>query len=78
MSILDDEMLENYDIENLNPRKNPYAKKLKKTVTINISVDVIDYFKDMAAACGIPYQTLMNLYLENCLAEKKQMSISWQ
>ena len=78
MNNLDDEMLENYDIENLNPRKNPYAKKLKKTVTINISVDVIDYFKDMASATGIPYQTLMNLYLENCLEEKKQFNISWQ
>ena len=43
--------------------KNPYAKKLRKQVTINLDVDVIDYFKKKSAECGIPYQTLINLYL---------------
>ena len=73
----DDEMLENYDIESLNPRANPYAKKLRKSVTININIKVIEYFKDMASASGIPYQTLMNMYLEDCMNEKKKLKVSW-
>ena len=75
---MEDDMLENYDIESLNPRKNPYAKKLKKTVTINLSVEVIDYFKEMVSEFGIPYQTLINLYLENCRRENKKPEIFWK
>ena len=71
------EMLDNYDIEKLNPRKNPYAKKLKKQITINIDSSIIDYFKEQAQASGIPYQTLINLYLTDCVKNKKKLSISW-
>ena len=70
-------MLDNYDIENLNPRKNPYAKKLKKSVTINLNINVIDYFKNMANGTGIPYQTLINMYLEECVTENKKINVSW-
>lgn len=45
-------MLEEYDIDNLNPRPNPYAKELKKQVTIKISPSVIDYFKAQATKWG--------------------------
>ena len=72
-----EEMLDNYDIENLNPRKNPYAKKLKKSVTINLNINVIDYFKNMANGTGIPYQTLINMYLEECVTENKKINVSW-
>lgn len=58
--------------------KNPYAKRLKKQVTMNIDADVIDYFKKQSSASGIPYQTLMNLYLVECMNENKQLKISWQ
>lgn len=58
--------------------KNPYAKKLKKQVTINIDTDAIDYFKRQSSACGIPYQTLMNLYLVECMKENKKLSIKWE
>ncbi|MBR3250389.1 MAG: BrnA antitoxin family protein [Erysipelotrichaceae bacterium] len=58
--------------------KNPYAKKLKKQVTINIDTDVIDYFKKQSSASGIPYQTLMNLYLVECMKENKKLSIKWE
>ena len=58
--------------------KNPYAKKLKKQVTINIDADVIDYFKKQSSASGIPYQTLMNLYLVECMKENKKLSIKWE
>lgn len=65
-----DFMREEYDIKNLNPRKNPYAKKLKRQITINIDVDTIDYFKSQSESNGIPYQTLINLYLADCVKEK--------
>lgn len=57
--------------------KNPYASKLKKQITINIDTDTIDYFKSQAAFSGIPYQTLINLYLSDCAEQKKQLQISW-
>ena len=71
-------MLEEYDIDKLNPRPNPYVKELKKQVTINLYCDVIDYFKAEAEATGIPYQTLINLYLKECADQKKKLSIRWQ
>ncbi len=71
-------MLEEYDIDKLNPRPNPYAKELKKQVTIKISPTVIDYFKKEATETGIPYQTLINLYLVDCVNEKKKLNMSWK
>lgn len=49
-------------------RKNPYAVRLKRQVTIRIRDDVIEYFKNMAEETGIPYQSLINLYLRDCMA----------
>ena len=59
-------------------KKNPYAKKLKKQITINIDIDTIDYFKSQSENSGIPYQTLINLYLSDCALNKKQLNLSWQ
>ena len=70
-------MREEYDIQSLNPRKNPYVKQLKKQVTINLDADTIQYFKGMAAKTGLPYQTLINLYLTDCATNKKQLQMSW-
>ncbi len=64
-----------YDFSNA--KKNPYAKKLKKQITINIDSDTIDYFKAQSEKSGIPYQTLINLYLADCAANKKQLRVSW-
>ena len=72
-----DDMREEYDIQNLNPRKNPYAKQLKKQITINLDANTIEYFKGMAAKSGIPYQTLINLYLTDCAANNRQLQLSW-
>ena len=58
-------------------RKNPYAKILKKQITINIDNDTIEYFKAQADSSGIPYQTLINLYLTDCATNKKQLQMSW-
>ena len=71
-------MREEYDIKNLYPRKNPYAAHLKKQITINIDVGTIDFFKAQAADTGIPYQTLMNLYLTDCAKKNKKPSVTWK
>ena len=65
-------MREEYDFSGA--RKNPYAQKLKKQITINLDSEVIDYFKAQASATGIPYQQLINFYLSDCAAKKKQLS----
>ena len=72
------DMLEEYDIDKLNPRPNPYAKELKKQITIKISPSVIDYFKSESMETGIPYQTLINLYLVDCVKSKRKLEIAWK
>ena len=69
-------MKEEYDFSNA--KKNPYAKKLKKQITLNIDTDTIEYFKKQSDISGIPYQTLINLYLTDCAVNNKQLQISWQ
>ena len=71
-------MREEYDIRHLNPRKNPYSNRIKKQVTINLDGTVIDYFKNMSQKSGIPYQTLINLYLSDCVESKRKLHISWK
>jgi predicted DNA binding CopG/RHH family protein len=69
-------MREEYDFSN--GRKNPYAKELKKQVTIKISPSVIVYFKEQATKQGIPYQTLINLYLTDCVNNKRELKMTWE
>ncbi len=57
--------------------KNPYAKRLKKQITININEDTIQYFKALSTQSGIPYQTLINMYLTDCAEKKRTLKISW-
>ena len=68
-------MLDNYDFSNA--RKNPYAKKLKQQVTINLDCDTVEYFKSLSETTGIPYQTLINMYLTDCVKNKKQPVVDW-
>ena len=65
-------MREEYDFSE--STVNPYAKKPHKQVTINLDVDVIDFFKTLAVETGIPYQRLINLYLSQCAAEGKRLA----
>ena len=58
--------------------KNPYINKVKKQITINISNVVLEYFKNMSEQCGIPYQTLINLYLLDCVTNKRTINISFE
>ena len=66
-----------YDLSKLKSRPNPYASKLKKSVTMRLSEDVIQYFKSMATEAGVPYQNLINLYLRDCLAQNRKVEIKW-
>ncbi|OHB55371.1 MAG: antitoxin [Planctomycetes bacterium GWF2_42_9] len=57
--------------------RNPYAKSLKKQVTLRLSLDVIEYFKKQAKEMGIPYQNLVNLYLSQCAHSHKKPTLKW-
>ena len=69
-------MKKEYDFSKGN--KNPYTKMLKKQITINISEDVLDYFKEMSEKTLIPYQSLINFYLLDCVKNKKKIDISFR
>ncbi len=71
-------MKKEYDLSKMKSRKNPYASKLKRQVTIRMGNDVIGYFKGMAEETGIPYQSLINLYLRDCVAHDRKPDLSWQ
>jgi uncharacterized protein (DUF4415 family) len=73
-----DQMSENYDLSKMKSRPNPYAKQLKKQVTLRMSPEVIDYFKEMSEETGIPYQSLINLYLSDCMNANRKLQLSWQ
>ena len=70
-------MRKEYDLDKMKGRRNPYAKYLKKQVTIRIGVDVIDYFKNLAEETGVPYQNLINLYLRDCVHSNRKLSVNW-
>lgn len=69
-------MREEYNVKDLNPRKNPYVKTLKQQVTMNINTSTIQYFKEMSSESGVPYQTLINLYLDECVKENKKLQFT--
>lgn len=69
-------MRKHYDFSNA--RKNPYAAQLKKSVTIRLDEGSISYFKGLAEETGIPYQSLINLYLKDCAASGKKLSMAWK
>ena len=58
-------------------RKNPYARQLKRQVTIRLDVAAVAYFKELAAELGMPYQNLINLFLRDCAAHKRRPMIEW-
>ncbi len=70
-------MKKEYDLTKLKKRKNPYASKLKKQVTIRMGVDIIEYFKELSKETGIPYQNLINLYLRDCVQTHRKLSLKW-
>ncbi len=66
-----------YDLSTMKSRKNPYAAKLKKPVSMRLSEDVVAYFKNMAVEAGVPYQSLINLYLRDCVLRQRKVQIAW-
>lgn len=69
-------MRDEYDFSN--SEKNPYVKKEKRQITINIDEVTIDYFKTKAQSTGIPYQVLINLYLSDCVKNKRELQLLWK
>ena len=69
------DMKTEYDFSQARP--NPYAKKLRKQITIRLDDDIIEYFKAQANQTGMPYQSLINLYLADCARNKKTLKLSW-
>ena len=70
-----DTMRKSYDFSNARP--NPYAKRMKKQVTIRLDEETIAYFKGLAENLSMPYQTLINLYLRDCAQTRKRLNIQW-
>jgi len=59
-------------------RKNPYAAQLKKQITIRLDEESITYFKTVSEDVGIPYQSLINLYLRDCAASRRKLDLNWK
>jgi uncharacterized protein (DUF4415 family) len=59
-------------------RKNPYAAQLKRQITIRLDEDAIAYFKGISEEVGIPYQSLINLYLRDCASSQRKLNLSWK
>ena len=71
-------MREHYDFSKMKGRKNPYTKYLKQPVTIRLDKDSVEYFKALSEESGIPYQTLINLYLRDCASHKRKLDMQWK
>jgi predicted DNA binding CopG/RHH family protein len=59
-------------------RRNPYARRLKRQITIRLDAPTIEYFKRASEAAGIPYQTLINLYLRDCAERQRKLTMEWK
>ncbi len=70
-------MKKHYDFSTMKGKKNPYVKYLKQPVTMRLDRDSIEYFKSLAEETNIPYQSLINLYLRDCVANHRKIDISW-
>jgi uncharacterized protein (DUF4415 family) len=71
-------MRDHYDFSKMKGKKNPYIKYLKQPVTMRLDKDSVDYFKSLAEESGIPYQTLINLYLRDCAANARKLDLKWR
>ncbi len=70
-------MRDHYDFSKMKGRKNPYTKFLKQPVTIRLDRDSVEYFKSLTEETGIPYQTLINLYLRDCAVNRRKLQMEW-
>jgi predicted DNA binding CopG/RHH family protein len=70
-------MKKEYDFSQMTGKKNPHARRLKKQVTIRLGIEAIEYFKEMSEATGIPYQSLINSYLTDCVRNQRKLVVKW-
>ena len=68
----------NVEVVKMNGQTNPYARALKQPITMRLDKATIDYFKALAEELGMPYQSLINLYLRDCVSSHRKIDISWQ
>ncbi len=71
-------MRKHYDFSKMKGQKNPYTKRLKQPVTIRLDKSTVAYFKSLASEFGMPYQSLINLYLRDCALHQKKLNIKWE
>ncbi|HEY3354545.1 MAG TPA: BrnA antitoxin family protein [Polyangia bacterium] len=71
-------MRKEYDFSTMKARRNPYARRLKQSITIRLDRDTIAYFKALAEKTGVPYQQLINLYLRDCALTHRELRIEWK
>jgi uncharacterized protein (DUF4415 family) len=71
------QMKKEYNLKTMKSRKNPYANRLKKQITIRLDSSTIEYFKDLAQETGFSYQSLINLYLKDCAENHKKLKVEW-
>ena len=67
-----------WDLSKMKSHPNPYAQRLKQTLTLRVNPDVITYFQAMAEEMGIPYQSLINLYLVDCVNTQRTLQLTWE
>ena len=70
-------MRDHYEFSKMKGRRNPYVKLLKHPVTIRLDRDTVAYFKALSGKTGFPYQNLINLYLRDCAAQHRELSLKW-
>ena len=70
-------MRDHYDFSKMKGRRNPYPKYLKRPVTIRLDQDTVAYFRSLAGGTGVPYQTLINLNLRDCVARRRKLRMDW-
>jgi len=70
-------MRANYDFSKMKGERNPYGTLLKQPVTIRLDRASVEYFKELAGELGIPYQSLINLYLRDCAANRRRLKLEW-
>jgi predicted DNA binding CopG/RHH family protein len=70
-------MRAHYDFSRMKGEKNPYIKQLKQPITMRLEKPTIAYFKALATELGMPYQSLINLYLRDCALKHKKIELKW-
>jgi uncharacterized protein (DUF4415 family) len=66
-----------YDFSRMKGERNPYISQLKQPITIRLDKGIVAYFRNMAGELGMPYQSLINLYLRDCALRHRRLALKW-